>query len=216
MARLATPATGCPPMSRLLTAARACAPRLGRERMLSLYVAVVVAVGLTVLVTTVAVDGGDVLSNASGQLWLFAILAAVGELTPIKIFRRGSEGEITLSTTFAFALLLLAGLPAALMALALASVVADVAHRKPVTKALFNVSQYALSMAAAGVVLDLISAVPRMAAPHNAAGDLPAILLSGVIFFAVNSVLVATVISLSQGFGLWGYYSRDLVFQASN
>ena len=131
--------------------------------MLSLYVAVVVAVGLTVLVTTVALDGGEVLSDASGQLWLFAILAAVGELTPIKIFRRGSEGEITLSTTFAFALLLLAGLPAALMALALASVVADIAHRKPVTKALFNVSQYALSMAAAGAVLDLISAVPRAA-----------------------------------------------------
>ena len=70
---------------------------------------------------------------------------------------------------------------------------------------------------AAGAIADLISAVPRAdVAPHYAAGDLPAILLSGAIFFAVNSVLVATVISLSQGFGLWGYYSRDLVFQASN
>ena len=184
--------------------------------MLSLYVAAVSAAGLTLLIATIAIDGDEVISHASGQLWLFAILAAVGELTPLKVFRRGSEGEITLSTTFAFALLLLAGFPAALMALALASVVADAAHRKPVAKACFNVSQYALSMGAAGATLHLISAIPRDVPPHYAPTDLPAILLAGAVFFVVNSVLVATVISLSQGFGLWGYYSRDLVFQASN
>ena len=55
----------------------------------------------------------------------------LGELLPLKIPRRGEHEELTVSTTFAFALLLVAGLGPAVAAQSVASVVQDVVSRKP-------------------------------------------------------------------------------------
>jgi diguanylate cyclase (GGDEF)-like protein len=185
-------------------------------RLVTLYVTGVSLVGLALLLAVALADGAETLASAGREVWLFAVIAVVGELTPIKVFRRDSEGEITLSTTFAFALLLTTGLPAAMLALALASMVADLAHRKPAAKSLFNMAQYMTALAAAGGVLALATDIPRAGAMPYAPGDLPAILAAGAVFFIVNSSLVAAVISLSQGYRLWRYYSGDFVFQASN
>ena len=57
---------------------------------------------------------------------LLAAGVLLGELLPLKIPRRGEHEELTVSTSFAFALLLLAGLWPAVAAQSVASVVEDV------------------------------------------------------------------------------------------
>src|SRR5437764_11152971 len=64
-------------------------------------------------------------------LLLLAPGVLIGELMPITIPRRGEDEAITFSTTFAFALLLVAGPLAAAGALSVASVVQDVFSRRP-------------------------------------------------------------------------------------
>ena len=185
-----------------------------RRDWLPTYVGAVTVAGLVVLASVIAT--GDFSDYASPAVWLLTALSVAGELRPIKVVRRGAEGEITFSTTFAFALLILAGPGPAVIALALASVIADVVHRKPLDKIGFNLGQYALSLTAAGAVLALATDVPRAGAVAYLPSDLPWILLAGATFFVLNSALVAGVISLVQGYSFRSYYTKDFVFQAFN
>src|SRR6185312_13363814 len=89
----------------------------------------------------------------------FPALAAsviLGELFPLEIPRRTGDGEVTVSTMFSFALVLGVGLLPALAAQLAASVIQDAVARKPAWQMAFNVGQYALSLAAAAGVLQLI------------------------------------------------------------
>jgi hypothetical protein len=72
---------------------------------------------------------------------LLAAGVLLGELLPLKIPRRGEHEELTVSTSFAFALLLLAGLWPAVAAQSVASVVEDVISRKPLWRVAFNIGQ---------------------------------------------------------------------------
>src|SRR3954469_3039113 len=94
-------------------------PRIAPPRA---YVTAISLGGLAVLALVLATGGTS--AHARPEVWLFTALAVAGELRPIKVVRRGAEGEITLSTTFTFALLLSAGIGPAVTALALASFVA--------------------------------------------------------------------------------------------
>ena len=115
---------------------------------------------------------------------LLAVGVLLGELLPLKIPRRGEHEELTVSTSFAFALLLLAGLWPAVAAQSVASVVEDVVSRKPLWRVTFNVGQYAISLGAASLVLT-VAGVDAV----FTAGDLPAIVVAGAAFFIVNAVL---------------------------
>src|SRR5579875_351360 len=80
----------------------------------------------------------------------FGVLTAgvlLGEMMPIKVPRRGGDEELTLSASFAMALLLAGGLVPAMVAQGIASVVQDVHSGKPFWRLRFNLGQYALSMA---------------------------------------------------------------------
>jgi len=50
---------------------------------------------------------------------------------------------------------------------------------------------------------------------HFAPADLPGIFVATVVFFLVNSALVATVIALAQGARVGRYLVQDCFFQAS-
>src|SRR3954451_22491251 len=88
----------------------------------------------------------------------------IGELMPIQIPRRGEDEAITFSTTFAFALLLVAGPLVAAGSLSVASVVQDIVSRRPLWRSLFNIAQYTLCIAAAAGVLWLLTPIPRTGA----------------------------------------------------
>ena len=134
---------------------------------------------------------------------------------PLKVYTRGAEGETTTSTTFAMAMLIAGGVEAALVGLLLANLVADLALRKQARKIAFNMAQYAIAVAAAGVVLALLSDVPRSGQFHFEPTDVPAILAAALTFFIVNTSLVAAVVAMVEGVGIWRYLVHDWFAEAS-
>ena len=79
----------------------------------------------------------------------------------------------------------------------------------------FNVGQYELSVAAGAAVLALLSG-SSFWAPHELVPSLlPAMAAAAVVFFLVNSMLVARAVTLAEGAAFWGYLRRDLALQTS-
>jgi diguanylate cyclase (GGDEF)-like protein len=183
---------------------------------LQAYVIAVIGLGALCCAGVFAWDGENLSHLVSAEVLVFAACALVGELVPLKVVMRGVEGEVTTSTTFAFAAMLVAGPACAIVALVGASFAADAVRGKAPTKVLFNGCQYAVTVAASATVLGLITEVPRDFGPfHFAPSDLPGILVAAAVFFIVNSTLVATVIALVQGLRIGRYLVQDWFFQVS-
>ena len=146
----------------------------------------------------------------------FAIVGAgviLGEMLPIKISRRGSEEQLTLSASFAMALLLIGGLGPAVIAQTVASVLQDLHSGKPAWRIRFNVGQYALSMAAAWLVVQAISGLDDLRLSHPlASSQLPAMLLGAGAFFIVNSGAVGTAFALYQDIPVLRYFTSNSGF----
>jgi diguanylate cyclase (GGDEF)-like protein len=179
------------------------------------YVAAVIALGAVAAALVLWLGPNGVSHFGQPELLVFVACAVLGEILPLKVYSRGAEGETTTSTTFAMALLIAGGIEAALCGLLLATLVADVGRRKPAHKIAFNMGQYAISVAAAGIVLILLSDVPRAGQFHFAPGDLPAILAAVAVFFAVNTAIVAAVLAIVEGVGMWRYLVDDWLSEAS-
>ena len=106
-------------------------------RAISAYIAAVSIAGAVVLLWSV-LNPGDTTFRSETTFWLFLLATMFGELRPIRS-PIGQEGvEFTVSTTFAFAILLTSGLLPALLTLSLATLLADLLARKAWWKALFN------------------------------------------------------------------------------
>jgi diguanylate cyclase (GGDEF)-like protein len=183
---------------------------------LQAYVAGVISLGVFCCVAVFALDSDGLTRLLTPEVLLFAACAFAGELISLKVVTRGSEGEVTTSTTFAFAALLVAGPACALVALITASFAADTIQRKGPTRLLFNASQYVITLTASALVLHALTGVPRAGAEfHFAPADLPGILVAAAVFFLVNSSLVAVVIALVQGIRVGKYLVQDWFFQVS-
>src|SRR3954464_6190427 len=189
--------------------------RAKRISPLDAYVSAVIAVGFACAVALTISGAGDFHRLFAPEALMFFLFAFFGEFVPLKVFPRGAEGEVTTSTTFALAAMLVAGPLAGLVALGLANVLADTMSRKPLQKILFNVSQYAITVGAVGLVLNLTTGLPRASEPHLAPSDLPGVLLAAATFFLINILLVSTVVALAQRASVFSYMVRDLFFQAS-
>jgi diguanylate cyclase (GGDEF)-like protein len=181
-----------------------------------LYIAAVIGSGATVAF----LDGSSVdLSFSLREIELFLLLSfftIAGELLPIPVKQRDQETQITISTTFSFALLLILGPLAATMAQATASLTDDLRHRKPLWKAAFNAAQYSLSLHAAGFVLHALAATGDTGGLVSfQARDLPVMALAGLVFFLVNSTLIGIAVTVAQRIPVTQYFrevGRDIAF----
>ena len=162
-------------------------------------------ISVIVLATTV---GWNV--HVPDRLLLLALFVLAGELLPIPVPHRGGLDKVTVSTAFAFAILLDQGILPACAVYALASVLADVWTRMSPLKIFFNAAQYMLSLAAAGAVLMLVGNRPPVAL-H--AGAILVILLAACACLVVNHVLAGTGAALLGGVKILPYLSSDLPFQ---
>src|SRR5688500_17378311 len=109
-----------------------------RPPLLDLYVTAVVTAGAGSAALVVGL-GHDTLDRLfTPELALFALCAVLGELVPLQVHTRGSEGEVTTSTCFALALMLAGGPAVATVGLLAASILADLVVRKPLRKVAFN------------------------------------------------------------------------------
>src|SRR4051794_13773453 len=61
------------------------------------------------------------------RFWPVALFVVLGELLPIDVPRRGDSDQVTISTAFAFAVLLMFGIEPAIVVYTVAVVVADIA-----------------------------------------------------------------------------------------
>ncbi len=146
----------------------------------------------------------------------FAVLAGgvvLGEMLPIKIPRRGDDEELTLSASFAMAMLLVGGLGPALIAQSVASILQDIHSGKPAWRVRFNVGQYTLSMVAAWAAMRAMEVSPRLSVLHPfASHQLPAMLVAAGAFFLVNAWVVGTAVALYQDVPILSYFRNNLSF----
>jgi diguanylate cyclase (GGDEF)-like protein len=144
--------------------------------------------------------------------WLLSGFVLAGELLPIPVPRRNGLAKVTISTAFAFAILLRFGLAPATVVYVVSVVIADALERVAAIKILFNASQYALTMLAAGAVLTLAGATPPLT--PITAHEVPAVIAAGVVFFAVNHALACVGAAMLAGLRIRTYMRDDLTFQA--
>jgi diguanylate cyclase (GGDEF)-like protein len=150
--------------------------------------------------------------NAPLLFWLLSALVLAGELLPIPVPRRQGLAKVTISTAFAFAILLRFGFWPATLVYVASVVIAQSVERVAPLKALFNVAQYALAMAAAAGVLTLAGAEPPLAL--ITAGKVGAVVAAGAAFFVVNHLLACIGAALLSGLSIPRYIRDDLRFQA--
>ena len=141
------------------------------------------------------------LSLQMSACYLFAALLLVGELRPLLLARSdGGTDGITVSTTFAMALVLVGPLSLAIFVQALAVAVDDLWNRRAPLKVAFNGGQYVLTLAVAREVFCLVSGHGYLdplttLQPH----DLLAAIVAGFAFFVVNNGAVAIAVALAVG-----------------
>src|SRR5215207_8570555 len=138
---------------------------------LNAYVSAVIAVGMLCAAGLVHDGWGDMHRLLSPEALMFFAFAFCGEFVTLKVITRGAEGEVTTSTTFALAAMLVAGPLAGLVALVVANLFSDTLQRKSLQKKLFNLCQYAFTVGATGLVLKPTTGTPRMDAPHLSPWD---------------------------------------------
>src|SRR5947209_18204337 len=149
-----------------------------------------------------------------GSVPMFLVLSAfvlAGELLPIPVPRRRGLARVTISTAFAFAILLRCGPGPAALVYVSSSVIADLAGRLAPLKVLFNAAQYLLALLAAGAVLLIAHSFPLITITG---AELPIVLLAAAAFFATNHVLACVAGALLSGVPIVGYLREDLAFQA--
>jgi diguanylate cyclase (GGDEF)-like protein len=173
------------------------------------YIAAVIVGGFVILagVWALAPLRAD---SLGGSFWLLALLALLGELAPIQV--HGEDGEETFSTSFVFAILLTAGPLPALLVQCGASLLGDILSRKRISRLGFNVAQLTISWATVVAAAALLNDLPvRSFSPSLSI--IVTLVLSVVVFFTANSLLVRCAEALSRGLQVRTHLLRDFGFR---
>ncbi|MEA2510367.1 MAG: hypothetical protein QOG21_2449 [Actinomycetota bacterium] len=148
------------------------------------------------------------------RYWLLTLFVVLAELSTIQIQRQSLiTEEITTSTSFSFAILLLFGPAATILALAGASAAGDLGHRKNFSRTLFNMGQYSISIGTASFVLSALSIKPVGLGHPLEVGSLAGIALAALIFYLLNTTLTNVAVALTAKDRVLAYIRGDLVFQ---
>ncbi|GAA3231649.1 putative bifunctional diguanylate cyclase/phosphodiesterase [Nonomuraea helvata] len=181
------------------TDTRDTGPRVGTP--LWAFLAGITVIGFTALVVAMLrLDAAGLLGLARTSLfWMLSVLTILGELRPVMVSSATAVGGTYPSTMFTFAVLLHYGLPVAVLMQAVAVAMNGVVTRKSWHRIMFNIAQSTLALTAAAVVLGLFGIVPSPAVPWvPGGGDLPAIALAGVAYFATRATLVCGAVALHE------------------
>jgi diguanylate cyclase (GGDEF)-like protein len=169
------------------------------------------ALGIVALAVVLAFADWDPVARSPWEYFLFAAFVVLGELMPIRMSRHGSNDIVTVSTAFAFAVLLAFGVGPAIAVYAGASIIGDLVSRASASRVVFNAAQYTLSLASGAGVLALIGQVPYSV--ESIPAGLGAIFVAAAVYFVVNTALAGTAVALLRDADVVGYLRRDLSFQ---
>jgi diguanylate cyclase (GGDEF)-like protein/putative nucleotidyltransferase with HDIG domain len=146
---------------------------------------------------------------APGPTLAAALLAALAApfTVPLPVF-----GTLSIAFTFVFAALLLLGTPAAAVGAAASGITASLlrrGRRLPLQRLIFNAACLTLTAVAAGGAYHAAGGTPG---PIVLPGAAPAILISTLTFFLLNTFLVAVVIGLADGLPLLRVWRANLLW----
>jgi len=187
-----------------------------RRRLDTLVLAVCVS-GAAVVATLLAGLLSFAPVHLTTEMVVLALALLVGELRPVKV-ARGEEGddEITISSTFAMALVITGPLAVAVGAQLGAALFDDLRRRKPAKRVAFNAAQYALTLTAARLVYALVT-------HQSVFGATPVMSTRGIIgavagalaFFVMNHGIVGAAVALDMGVHVGQRLRDDVRFQMS-
>jgi diguanylate cyclase (GGDEF)-like protein len=136
----------------------------------------------------------------------------MGEIRTLKWLKLHDGGEVTASWAFAFALLILPAPAVALGAMALASALGDLVHRKPLQRIAFNAGQTTLALSAsAGVLLGTHQLDTIARGKELTLLWFIAVAIAGGITFVINGVLTCIALALHEGTGVLAMLRRGLM-----
>jgi diguanylate cyclase (GGDEF)-like protein len=168
---------------------------------------------LLLLVTVQAVHIG-LTARVGLAIVIFTAVLVIGEMWPIPVARGQEAGdEITVSSTFGFALLLVAPVFWAIAAQTLALIIDWIVRRRPLDRLPFNIAQYALAFMAARFAYSDLAGLPFTTQHHAPHPDLAAALLGAAAFLLVNNFLVAVAVATSVQMPLMKVLTGDLAWQ---
>ena len=161
-----------------------------------------------------SVAGGALSLTAAGHGWqqarahplvalILAGLLLVTELMPVTLLHRRGEVEVATSTTFLLAMLLFTGIGPALVTQLVASLVADIVHRKAPVKIAFNMAQFALGIVAGGSVLAALGGHPTLHDGLLRPAQIGPAVAAILVYLVVNNCMVWAVVSLATGNNVW-------------
>jgi diguanylate cyclase (GGDEF)-like protein len=180
-------------------------------------VTAIAGLGALTFAGAAAVEAGRTAWLSPGLVapYLFAVLLVAGELRPLVVARKDGETDtVTVSTTFALALILSGPLILTMVAQALAVAYDDIVRRRQYFQAMFNIGQYLLTLAITRLVFCSVSGRELLGVPGPLTpADIGASLLAGVTFFAANNGLVAVIVALSTGQRPWSIIRGDVTAQ---
>ena len=181
------------------------------------YMWCITALGLPVFALTgmqAVQAGSDPLHGSLGVIvCLFSIVLIAGEMWPVLVSRgEESSDEITVSSTFGFAMLLVAPVFYTILAQGIALAIDWKLRRRPWVSLPFNIAQYALAFAGSRGVYAVMAGQPFDALPTATPELLPAI-IAGAAFLMINNGLVGAAVALRLQVGLWKVLTDDMTWQ---
>jgi diguanylate cyclase (GGDEF)-like protein len=186
-----------------------------RSPLLWSFIGITLAAGTAVLVVSLVHQVSVSWAGVGPQSYLLALMLFVGELRAIPVPRGDDTTDlITVSTTFATALVLVGPLSLGILVQCIAVAIGDKLGGAPRRIIIFNLGQYALTLAATRFTFALLTEHSAFDLTTNfRADDIPAALAACAVYFAVNNTLVAAAVALDSGTPLMQVLGDDVKFQ---
>ena len=187
--------------------------RSSRPPLLQAYITIVVLAAVGGLLVLFFFDPTPTRVDTLGYL-LLAVYVVASEVFPLRVIRDGREGLLTVSTSFAFAILLRLGALETILPLVVGSVLHDLLQRKTLQRAVFNAAQLTVSVVAAGAALQAVA--PRSGDPPFLLAEtgLLGVVAAALAFFAAHFVLSGLALALASNISPLTLLRRDLAPQA--
>lgn len=141
------------------------------------------------------------------MLWVFIFCLVFSTATEMKPINMPNNDLLTISFAVHISVLILFGLPMAVLSCTIANIITDIIGRRGWQKVLFNISQYAITIYCSWFMYHLVR---TNTGPVDFKSDFWALVLSCLVYVIVNFILVTTIISLSQGINWLRQLTSDI------
>lgn len=163
-----------------------------------------------------SIPGLPTVRGGWGTIVIFALMAALADFFPIVM--PGELGEMSVSTAVVFAPAILFGPVATIWVALLGTLIGQVGHKllilkRPWSRVPFNVAKEVITFSAVSMVFFFLS--DTTPTQLDTLRDFSAFICAGLIYCALNDLLVSGVIALDQGlplFTVWKISFRDALW----